>query len=165
MLFAATPECKQLCSSLVTPLLPLWGSVPAPRLVPCITTTAETAVLLWVQTGPGTMAFLVPMCILPFLYQVTQYPSRSVLTPTQHTPCAAAILSCCRAYSAWGEPPAWMPAPAGGRRMAESSRAARWRLPEAAAFSPDAWLTLERSSPLLPGLLPSFPAWCQRTGC
>lgn len=62
MLFAATPECKQLCSSLVTPLLPLWGSVPAPRLVPCITTTAETAVLLWVQTGLGTMASFWSLC-------------------------------------------------------------------------------------------------------
>lgn len=62
MLFAATPECKQLCSSLVTPLLPLWGSVPAPRLVPCITTAAETAVLLWVQTGLGTMASFWSLC-------------------------------------------------------------------------------------------------------
>lgn len=109
--------------------------------------------------------FSVPTCILPFLYQVTQCPSRSVLTPIQHTPCAAAILSCCHTYSAWGDPPAWMTSPVGGRRTAESSRAARWKLPEAAAFSPDAWLTPELSSPLLPGLMPSFPARCQQAGC
>lgn len=35
--------------------------------------------------------FLVPVCILPFLYRVTQCPSRSVLIPTQRTHCAAAI--------------------------------------------------------------------------